>query len=591
MKILLAAINAKYIHSNLAVYCLKAYAKMHCQSEYGNGEIEIEIGEYTINQQIDDIMRDVYERQPDVLCLSCYIWNLKYVEELIREMKKVRPDLIIWTGGPEVSYDAPEVLKRLPEVAGVMKGEGEKTFCEVSMAYLQAEKENGNLKVSDERFSEIDGITYRDSEGMIKENAWREPMDLSEVPFVYDQLEDFEHKIIYYETSRGCPFSCSYCLSSIDKRLRFRGLDLVFKELQFFLDHKVPQVKFVDRTFNCKHDHAKAIWQYISEHDNGITNFHFEVSADLLNEEELNIITGMRPGLIQLEIGVQSTNADTIREIHRTMNLEELAKKVDRVNRAGNIHQHLDLIAGLPFEDLKSFAKSFDDVYRMRPEQLQLGFLKVLKGSYMESKKENYGLQYKSLPPYEVLSTKWISYEEILHLKGIEEMVEVYYNSRQFEETIEALEKEYESAFSMFEKMWEFYKHEQYHQVNHKRSERYEILLRFVAEYHPDQVEYFRELLTYDYYLRENAKSRPSFAGEEVLTKEEFRQFYETEDKERRYLKSYEKYDKNQLRKMTHLEKFPLLQKTVLFDYLERNPLTQDARICVVDCTENHCKG
>lgn len=591
MKILLAAINAKYIHSNLAVYCLKAYAKMHCQSEYGNGEIEIEIGEYTINQQIDDIMRDVYERQPDVLCLSCYIWNLKYVEELIREMKKVRPDLIIWTGGPEVSYDAPEVLKRLPEVAGVMKGEGEKTFCEVSMAYLQTEKENGNLKVSDERFSEIDGITYRDSEGMIKENAWREPMDLSEVPFVYDQLEDFEHKIIYYETSRGCPFSCSYCLSSIDKRLRFRSLDLVFKELQFFLDHKVPQVKFVDRTFNCKHDHAKAIWQYIAEHDNGITNFHFEVSADLLNEEELNIITGMRPGLIQLEIGVQSTNADTIREIHRTMNLEELAKKVDRVNRAGNIHQHLDLIAGLPFEDLKSFAKSFDDVYRMRPEQLQLGFLKVLKGSYMESKKEDYGLQYKSLPPYEVLSTKWISYEEILHLKGIEEMVEVYYNSRQFEETIEALEKEYESAFSMFEKMWEFYKHEQYHQVNHKRSERYEILLRFVVEYHPDQVEYFRELLTYDYYLRENAKSRPSFAGEEVLTKEEFRQFYETEDKERRYLKSYVKYDKNQLRKMTHLEKFPLLQKTVLFDYLERNPLTQDARICVVDCTENHCKG
>ena len=333
----------------------------------------------------------------------------------------------------------------------------------------------------------------------------------------------------------------------------------------------------------------------MEEHDNGITNFHFEVSADLLNEEELEIITAMRPGLIQLEIGVQSTNPDTIREIHRTMDLDKLAAKVARVNQAGNIHQHLDLIAGLPFEDIKSFAVSFDDVYRMRPEQLQLGFLKVLKGSYMETKKEDYGLQYKSTPPYEVLSTRWISYEEILHLKGIEEMVEVYYNSRQFEETLEELEKEYESAFIMYEKLWSYYKKQNYHQVNHKRSERYEILLGFVREYHPEKVEYYRELLTYDYYLRENAKSRPAFAGKEVLTKEEYRQFYETEDKERRYLTSYDKYDKNQLRKMTHLERFSRLQKTVLFDYLERNPLTQDARICLIDsladCGENRCKA
>ena len=595
MKILLAAINAKYIHSNLAVYCLKAYADLHCHTEQENNELQIEIGEYTINQQMDDIMRDVYERQPDVLCLSCYIWNLKYVEELIREIKKVRPNLKIWTGGPEVSYDAPDVLRRLPEVTGVMKGEGELTFHALCEAYVQTEQEMTGYEIPDDVLVGIDGITFRDSNGEVVETPWRQPIDLSEVPFVYEHLEDFEHKIIYYETSRGCPFACSYCLSSIDKRLRFRSLDLVFRELQFFLNHKVPQVKFVDRTFNCKHDHALAIWKYLEEHDNGITNFHFEVSADLLNEEELEIITAMRPGLIQLEIGVQSTNPDTIREIHRTMDLDKLAAKVARVNQAGNIHQHLDLIAGLPFEDIKSFAVSFDDVYRMRPEQLQLGFLKVLKGSYMETKKEDYGLQYKSTPPYEVLSTRWISYEEILHLKGIEEMVEVYYNSRQFEETLEELGKEYESAFTMYEKLWSYYKKQNYHQVNHKRSERYEILLGFVREYHPEKVEYYRELLTYDYYLRENAKSRPAFAGKEVLTKEEYRQFYETEDKERRYLTSYDKYDKNQLRKMTHLERFSRLQKTVLFDYLERNPLTQDARICLLDsladCGENRCKA
>lgn len=581
MKVLLGAVNAKYIHSNLAVYCLKAYAE-----KYGDTSDEVSIGEYTINQQLDEILRDIYKRKPDMLCLSCYIWNLTYVEEICREIKKVMPQIIIWIGGPEVSYDGVKVLERLPEVDGVMKGEGEQTFCDL-LHFYQDKTADGlqNMK----------GIVYREKTGQIVENEWRKTMDLSKVPFVYENMELFEHKIIYYETSRGCPFSCSYCLSSIDKCLRFRDLELVKKELQFFIDHKVPQVKFVDRTFNCKHDHALAIWKYLEEHDNGITNFHFEVSADLLNEEELEIITAMRPGLIQLEIGVQSTNPDTIREIHRTMDLDKLAAKVARVNQAGNIHQHLDLIAGLPFEDIKSFAVSFDDVYRMRPEQLQLGFLKVLKGSYMETKKEDYGLQYKSTPPYEVLSTRWISYEEILHLKGIEEMVEVYYNSRQFEETLEELGKEYESAFTMYEKLWSYYKKQNYHQVNHKRSERYEILLGFVREYHPEKVEYYRELLTYDYYLRENAKSRPAFAGKEVLTKEEYRQFYETEDKERRYLTSYDKYDKNQLRKMTHLERFSRLQKTVLFDYLERNPLTQDARICLIDsladCGENRCKA
>ena len=567
MKILLTAINAKYIHSNLAVYCLKTFAQKQ-------SDVDIEIAEYTINQQLTDIMMDVYERRPDVLCLSCYIWNLPYVESLVREIHKVCPDMPIWLGGPEVSYDAKNVLVRLPEVTGVMMGEGEQTFAELCSYY-------GNDSSVD--LNSIEGITFRDEQNNIVENAWRMPMNLSDVPFVYHDMKDFEHKIVYYETSRGCPFSCSYCLSSIDKKLRFRDLELVKRELQFFVDHKVPQVKFVDRTFNCKHDHAMAIWEFIKKHDNGVTNFHFEVSADLLNDQEIALLNSMRPGLVQLEIGVQSTNPDTIKAIRRTMDFDKLAGIVARIHEGKNIHQHLDLIAGLPFEDMESFSKSFDDVYALRPQQLQLGFLKVLKGSYMDEQKENYGLVYQSAPPYEVLFTKWISYEDVLRLKGIEEMVEVYYNSCQYEKTLAALEKEFSSMFEMYGEIWEFYKKKQLHNLQHKRASRYEILLDFIAEKLGEaKVEYYRDLLTYDYYLRENAKTRPTFAGENKLSKENSRLFYEKEAEERKYLPAYEKYDKNQMRKMTHLEYFENLDQVILFDYLERNPLNQEARTCVI---------
>ncbi len=593
MKILLAAINAKYIHSNLAVYCLRAYTLKHLRENNIDGDINIEIAEYTINQQASDIMQDIYEKKAHLVCFSCYIWNLDYVERIVEELGKVCPEMPIWLGGPEVSYDAADVLRRLPKVKGVMKGEGELTFCRVVEAYLKSET-SGAL---DSCLEQLQGITYRavvcrkeigrSSAGHMEgekvvENPWREPMDLSLVPFVYEDMQPFEHKIIYYETSRGCPFSCSYCLSSVDKKLRFRSLELVKKELQFFIDHKVSQVKFVDRTFNCNHAHAMAVWRYIKENDNGVTNFHFEVSADLLNEEELELIGQMRTGLIQLEVGVQSTNPDTVREIRRTMDLGKLREAVLRVEAAGNVHQHLDLIAGLPYEGVESFARSFDDIYAMRPQQLQLGFLKVLKGSYMEEQKENYGLICQSRPPYEVLSTKWLSYEELLRLKGVEEMVEVYYNSRQFEKTMGALSKEYPSAFVMYENLWSYYKENGFHKVQHKRSSRYEILLGFLVENHPGQAAYYKELLVYDYYLRENAKTRPVFAGESSLEKDEIRAFYEREEKERIYLKGYEKYDKNQMRKMTHLERFPQLGKTVLFDYLERNPLNQEARTCII---------
>lgn len=573
MKILLVAINAKYIHSNLAVYCLKAYAEKNMPQDVN---VQIELAEYTINQNRDEILKDIYRRQAEMICFSCYIWNLDYVESMIRDVKKVMKDVIIWAGGPEVSYDSRETLGRLPELTGVMKGEGEKTFAKLCKVYGK------RSETSELSLEQIDGITFRCPDGTICERPWRVPMDLSEVPFVYHDMKKFENKIIYYETSRGCPFSCSYCLSSIDKRLRFRSLDLVFNELQFFLDHKVPQVKFVDRTFNCKHDHDMAIWKYIQEHDNGITNFHFEVAADLLNDEEIRLIRQMRPGLIQLEIGVQSTNTDTIREIRRTMRLEEVREHVARIKEKGNIHQHLDLIAGLPYEDIKSFRKSFDDVYSMRPDQLQLGFLKVLKGSYMQEMQQEYELRYKDEPPYEVLSTKWLPYSDVIELKGIEEMVEIYYNSGQFTHVVEALVENYASAYQMYQDLWQYYEEHDYMGIQHRRSARYEIVLDFVKEKYPEQADVMRELLTYDYYLRENAKSRPEFAGEDATDKRFVRAFYEEEEKERKHLPGYEQFDRNQMRKMTHLEYFPHMGKMLLFDYKFRNPLNQEARTCMI---------
>lgn len=577
MKILLAAVNAKYIHSNLAIYSLKAYAEAKSMDWRGNKPEQggIELAEYTINQQRDDILMDIYRRRPDVACFSCYIWNLDYVEELVEELGKIRPDMPIWLGGPEVSYDSADVLRRLHKVKGVMKGEGEETFAQLSRIWQDQEGDKG--------LERTEGITFRKEDGKIVENPWRQAMDLSKVPFVYRHMEAFEHKIVYYESSRGCPFSCSYCLSSVDKRLRFRDAGLVEKELQFFIDQGVPQVKFVDRTFNCRHDHAIRIWKYIAQHDRGITNFHFEIAADLLNEEELEILEHMRPGLVQLEIGVQSTNPETIRAIRRTMDFGTVKYVVERIQKNGNIHQRLDLIAGLPYEDIHRFARSFDEVYALKPEQLQLGFLKVLKGSYMEEHKESYGLLHKSRPPYEVLCTRWLSYEDVIRLKGIEEMVEVYYNSRQFTHTLDALEEAYDSAFDLYDKLKEFYEEKGLGGIQHKRSARYAILLEFIVKSHPVREDYYRELLTYDYYLRENAKTRPEFAGEYKVSKEVLRHFYEAEERNRQYLPSYGPYDRNQMRKMTHMEYFSIIGKYILFDYKERNPLNQEARTCMIE--------
>ena len=567
MRVLLTAINAKYIHSNLAVYSLKSYASRYSQ--------DVEIAEYTINQNVDDILADIFKKSPAIRCFSCYLWNITYVNQLLVEVKKVLPDVHIWLGGPEVSYNAMQVMESYPQVDGIMCGEGEETFLELLDYY------NGKIK----KLDAIKGIVFRkwktnDTLTEIVENPWRQVMDLSRIPFVYDEMDKFRNKIIYYESSRGCPFSCSYCLSSIDKCLRFRDLELVKREIQVFIDAEVPQVKFVDRTFNCKHEHAMAVWSYISERDKGKTNFHFEVAADLLNEDELKLIETMRPGLIQLEIGVQSTNQDTIHEIHRVMKFGEVKRIVSRIHAAGNIHQHLDLIAGLPFEDYDSFRKSFNDVYVLHPEQLQLGFLKVLKGSFMYQNAEHYELQYQSRPPFEVLSTKWLSYEEVIRLKGIEEMVEVYYNSGQFSNTLKELEKNYKDAFLIFEELAAFYEENNLHMINHSRITRYEVMYQFILKHEPDKEMIYRNALTVDLYLRDNVKNRPGFAGEDTVTREEAADFYDEEAREHKYLKGYEQYDKRQLRKMTHLEKVG--GQLVLFDYKNRDVLTNQAAIFYV---------
>lgn len=554
MKILLAACNAKYIHSNLAVYDLQAYA-----SDYAD---HIVLKEYTINQQKDDIMRDIYLEHPDVVCVSCYIWNLSFVKELMADLIKILPGADFWAGGPEVSYDAEKFLTENSEFKGVMVGEGEETFKELAGYYV--EKNPQNLK-------DMTGICYRDGDQIIH-NGWRQIMDLSSIPFIYKDLSEFKNRIIYYESSRGCPFSCSYCLSSIDKKLRFRDTETVKKELQFFIDNKVPQVKFVDRTFNCKHDHAMAIWKYINEHDNGVTNFHFEISADLLREEELQEMSTMRPGLIQLEIGVQSTNPDTIKAIHRTMDFEKLKGIVDRIHSFGNIHQHLDLIAGLPYEDYDSFRHSFNDVYALKPQQLQLGFLKVLKGSHMMEMCREYGIVYKTQEPYEVLSTKWLDYDHVLKLKTVENMVEVYYNSGQFQNTLEYLENFFQDAFSIYERLGSFYMEKGYGDVSHTRMRRYEILLEFLEDVPEISMDQVKDQMVYDLYLRENLKSRPGFARDQKPFERQIWDF-----------RKREKVAKN-----AHVEVFA--DGTVLlFNYADRDPLTNNAHVTDVtkDVFEN----
>ena len=598
MKILLIGINAKYIHSNPAIYSLRA-----CAGEYKS---TVEIAEYTINQRPEDIRRDIYLRKPDVIALSCYIWNWATVSALLPDLAKLMPGVPIWLGGPEVSYRAEEVLAEFPQVTGIMSGEGEYTFHKLAECYhnltdnqnsqnVERADING-IKGIDVELQAIPGIVTRDFN-----TGTPQVLELADIPFWYadgDILkEEFRNRIVYYETSRGCPFRCSYCLSSIDKTVRFRPMDMIQKELDFFLEHKVPQVKFIDRTFNCKHSHAMEIWQYIYEHDNGVTNFHFEIAADILNEDEWKLLSKLRPGQVQLEIGVQTTNAQTLEEIRRITNMDKLKENVARLRELHNIHLHLDLIVGLPFEDKASFINSFHEVYAMKPDDLQLGFLKVLSGSYIGEKTLDYGIVYESNPPYEVLSTNWISYEDVIGLKRVEEMLELYHNSGQFVNTIAFLEKRFETPFALYEALADFYEKRGFFVQAPGRSYRYEVLLEFACEHDSDNQEIYRELLTYDLYLREKLKSRPAFLQDRKMQEDLVWSFYKKEAEEPCLLKDYADYTAKQMMHLTHLEyfRYPVWDMeawdgtagsgyigAVFFDYQKRNPITGDAGITII---------
>ncbi len=593
MRFLLVALNAKYIHSNPALYSLKRFA--------GENATHVELAEYTINNRPEDILADIYKRKPDAVGFSCYIWNWSTVQEIMTEFFKLCPHVPVWLGGPEVSFDATEILQKYPGLTGIMVGEGEETFAELLDFYVKERDAKGTsaedasdgiatgqqAKAATKQLSDIPGLVLQSGP-----TTPREPLSMDRIPFLYNNLDDFKNRIIYYESQRGCPFRCSYCLSSIDKSVRLRDIDVVKKELQFFLENQVEQVKFVDRTFNCNHEHAMAIWQYIKEHDNSVTNFHFEIAGDILREDEIALLNSMRPGLVQLEIGVQSTNEDTLKEIHRVMDISKLKKVVAAIKSGNNIHCHLDLIAGLPYENYESFANSFNEVYAMKPHQLQLGFLKVLKGSNMHEMAKKYGLVYHDKPPYEVLYTNWLSFEEICRLKRIEEMVELYFNSNQFTHTIPVLERVFATPFAFYEALADFYEERGYFTETPSRIYRYQVLLEFATIKDAENLSLYQELLTYDLYLRENAKSRPAFAGDLTEHKQEFTEFYKAEETNRTYLPDYIEYDSKQLARMTHIEPFhyPVWEmgeeakknldavEFVLFDYKNRSPLTYEAR-------------
>lgn len=571
MKILLGAVNAKYIHSNPAVYSLRAYAieTGRCKKE------EIQVAEYTINHRLEDIRSDLFRRSPQFVGFSCYIWNISLIRSLIPDLVRILPGVSIWLGGPEVSFDCGEILRTMPQVKGIMRGEGEETFASLAQLY-----EETKMAPSDLQLSAINGISFRGEDGEIIETPDREPLALDRIPFYYKDIppEQMEHRIVYYESSRGCPFSCAYCLSSVEKGLRFRSLSKVLEELDYFLEQKVPQVKFIDRTFNCKKSHAMAIWNHILEKDRGITNFHFEIAADLLDEEELELLGQMRPGLVQLEIGVQSTNPETLKAIHRPTDLKKIGRTTARINEGKNIHQHLDLIAGLPFEDFASFQNSFNQVYAMRPEQLQLGFLKVLNGSPMEAMANGYGIVSSPNPPYEVLFTPWLSYKEVLALKGVEEMVEIHYNSRQFVTAMSLMEREFASPYEMFEALARYYEREGLDRLSHSRMARFEILWNFISGLGlgAETMEEYRDALMTDLYLRENAKSRPSFARAPSYARQQAVRLLNGREENPPVLMEYRQMDSGQRARLFHLEEMRD-GSLLLFDYRRRDPLSYNA--------------
>jgi radical SAM superfamily enzyme YgiQ (UPF0313 family) len=482
MKFLLTAVNAKYIHTSLSVRSLYHYVKSD----------NVEFAEFTINERAADILTEIYRRRCDAVLFSCYIWNIEFILEIAHNLKKVSPDTKIIMGGPEVSFDSVYYMEKYPFIDAIIRGEGEATFKE----WL-------------EKGCDINGMTFR-RDGKIIQNQDRELIcDITKIPFPYseDDIEKNKNKLIYYETSRGCPFRCSYCLSSVTRQVRFRDIETVKRELMFFIKHKVRIVKFVDRTFNADRLRTRNLFEFLIENADS-TAFHFEIAADLINDDMIELLKKAPKGLFQFEIGVQSTNDKVIKAIDRKTDFEKIKRVVSVLKKNSKVHMHLDLIAGLPYEDLDSFKHSFDDVFNLRPDVLQLGFLKLLRGTKIRDEEEKYSYKYTEKPPYEILCNEFISFDDLLLLKGVEEVFEKYYNSGVFKHAMEYFLRLYSSPFEFFSDLWRFYENEGYNRIGQSRNTLYEILCKFEG----GQNEVFRDYLKLDYFENNPGASTPSWS-------------------------------------------------------------------------------
>lgn len=499
MKVLLIAINSRYIHSNLAVRYLRAYTK-----DMG---YECKIKEFSINDREEHVLEQIIEEEPDVVAISTYIWNVEMVERLANLIKIVNPSIEIVYGGPEVSYDSMIFLKN-NEGEYVIEGEGENTY-----------REFIEYKLGKREIESIRGLYYK-KEGNVLYNGSRPAMSLDDVVFPYEEDEDLTNKIVYYESSRGCPFNCKYCLSSTSHGVRFKSIDKVLKELQFFIDKKVKLVKFVDRTFNCNTKHSMAIWNFLINADTN-THFHFEISADILKDEEIELLRKAPLDRFQFEVGVQTTNDDVLRNINRFVNFSDIKEKVQELLSIRNIKQHLDLIAGLPGEDYDSFVRSFNDVHSIKPEEIQLGFLKLLKGSAMREESSKYDMKFSTYPPYEILSTNKISYKEIIILKKVEGVVDKYYNSQKFNNILKYFYNKYDRPYNFFYELAMFFDKKGYFNKNIGNSEYYKVFLDFNMEILKNDDVYLKDIIRFDYLTFNKKRGMPEFLRDSITKEEE----------------------------------------------------------------------
>lgn len=513
MNIILSTLNAKYIHSSLALRYLRAGLKVPAN---------IQIKEYTINNHLPDILGNIFDASPDILCFACYIWNIEQTLKLISLVKKVLPECKIIVGGPEVSYNAEEVLMQNKDIDYAIMGEGEEVLNKTIDSII-----NNGCAIN------IPGLVWRVNNNVVSLGGPQIVADLNAIPFPYqnDDLLNLKNKIIYYESSRGCPFNCQYCLSGTTKGVRFFDVARVLQELDYFINHKVKQVKFVDRTYNVNKNHFLPIMKHLATTE-CTTNFHFEITADLLDEEVLEFLKSVPKGRFQFEIGVQSTNPLTLEHVGRKNDWRRLREVVMALKENQNIHLHLDLIAGLPYEDMQSFANSFNDVFLLKPDVLQLGFLKLLHGSPLKEKMHDYGYVAMDMPPYEVLANNVISYKEIRKLKILEEVFESIYNSNRFKTTVKWFISISSSAFTFFNKLADYWHYRGLHLMSHSPQMIAQYLADFCREKYPKQMHICTEMLKYDSLID---KAQPASDN----LRQEKNAFFKNEAKVKQYVPNY----------------------------------------------------